>query len=168
MHCVCMCKVRPSSLRHLFFIDSLCDPALLRRNCSTAFPINPQRGLHLSCPCRPLRTQGSVRSPSVHRLFPVMLNYRPLFSRHNLVLLSRPSLLGLRADARPVLQASFVSISKMERELDSIPHIDRTANEPRDPTLHSLSLAKIDRINPTTRLFKLRASGDGVKVSDAS
>ncbi|OJD29334.1 oxidoreductase nad-binding domain-containing protein 1 [Diplodia corticola] len=51
----------------------------------------------------------------------------------------------------------------MTREVNSIPHVNRTANEPRDPNLHSLRLAKIDEINATTRLFKLRASGNGVK-----
>lgn len=160
--CVCTCARSGLPASGTFSLSIAC--VTPHYSAETAAP--PFQSIGCICPV-PAGDSPNT-SLSVHRLFPVMLNYRPLFSRHNLVLLSRPSLLRLRADARPVLQASFISISKMERELDSIPHVDRTANEPRDPTLHSLSLAKIDRINPTTRLFKLRASGDGVKVSGAS
>ncbi|KAK4157579.1 hypothetical protein C8A00DRAFT_29422 [Chaetomidium leptoderma] len=34
-------------------------------------------------------------------------------------------------------------------------HIERTANEPRDPTLHTLTISDITQINPTVRLIRL-------------
>lgn len=97
-----------------------------------------------------------------------MLNLRRLFYRRSLALSSpSPTIISRRLQHRtPERQISQIkSLSKpsMVQETDSVPHVDRTASEPRDPNLHSLELVAVRKINSTVRLFKLRASESGVK-----
>lgn len=90
------------------------------------------------------------------RLHPGLVS--PIFSIASQILLARP--LQTRLSER-----AFSFSAAMGREADSIPHVDRTASEPRDPNLRSMRLAKVEEVNSTIRLFKLRAPESGVKVS---
>jgi hypothetical protein len=54
----------------------------------------------------------------------------------------------------------------MATKRSNLPHEDRTAKEPRNGALHSVSLSKIERVNDTIRLFQLEIKDKerGIKV----
>lgn len=59
---------------------------------------------------------------------------------------------------------SYTAHRKMATVKDSIPHIIRTAEDPRQRGIWSARLSKIDQVNPKIRLLRLSLPRDGVCV----
>jgi hypothetical protein len=76
--------------------------------------------------------------------------------------LLRASLPSLRSTLRKAALGNITPVKTMATVKDHIPHMQRTANDPRQTGLFDSRISHIDQINSQIRLLRLNLPIDGV------
>ena len=76
--------------------------------------------------------------------------------------LLRASLPSLRSTLRKAAPRNIIPVKSMATVKDHIPHMQRTATDPRQTGLFDAKISHIDQINSKIRLLRLNLPIDGV------